>query len=215
MEELRAPLVAALEKLRDDLALGNYGDPYVAFVTMLHPDRHPSIVSLSPAGAHDMASIVVRAPGQGERPPDAPRFFGWEELGEATRAMHDAEVGSKSAPFAVDAPALGAHMDEVVRQRWQARRDAVMDRAMQDAAFEESHPAECPNCGRRFTDAGLAQHRDRSPLDACRTGKQQAPEHRPSIPTVSCPLRQCRWTGRADSMVDHIQTQHGGSFVVG
>jgi len=219
MDELRKPLVEALERLTADLITGRYDDPHLAFVVMLHPDRHPTLVSLSPVGAHNFDRLVSGEKDHPTEIPPAPgteQPFEWRDVADAGRALSDASSAESSFQFRVDKDqTLGQHVDEKLRSRWDRTRDAEFKAHMERAAFEESHQAQCPNCSRRFTERGLAQHQRTSHWEGCRTGTAAPPERRPRRVRVTCPLPRCRWSGLDDAVNDHMATVHAGEYVRG
>lgn len=221
MNELRSPLVDALERLTADLVIGRHGDPHVAFVVMIHPDQHPTIVALSPAGSHDLATMIVR-PATEPAGESRPRLFGYPEFHEAADALDDAKWAWRSFGSLVadgeEGRTLGQHIDSAVRTRWERRRDSVLASEMERAAFEESHRSICEFCLRRFTDRGLIQHRARSRWVGCRDQDARPSAERvrpPAIVKVACALPECPWTGLDDQRSHHMETAHADRYVVG
>lgn len=211
-DDLRAPIVGALEKLGMDLALGRYGDPYVAFVVLVHPDQPPSIVAVSPRGQHDIAHIAysdAEDAEQNER--ESSRFFTYSDFTDAKEALHDADFAWTIANYhhgrGGNKQSLGAYIVEHVREAWQRRRDRGMEREMEKAAYEATHPAVCPFCNRRFTERGLAQHR----LSG-RDGDT------PTVATFRAKgerdgARQGRATWRSDDVADDRRLARGAAHV--
>jgi hypothetical protein len=217
-DELRSPLIAALEEFTADLVIEKYDDPYLAFVVLVHPDRHPSIVSLSGRGSHDMTILVTTQEGEEpKRSEEKGRLFSFADFEDAAKALHNAQSAWRNFYLREDKTAqLGQHIDATVRERWQASKDRAFTAALEKAAFEESHKAQCPNCSRRFTERGLAQHQSRSSWDGCRTGDVAPPEERPPAPhRVGCPMQTCRWTGLSDALSHHMSESHDSRYVVG
>lgn len=221
-DELRAPLVDALRRLADDLLIGRHDDPHLGFVVLLHPDRHPSIVSLSPigSGSYDFAKLRGGKDDPPETPDDGTERhspFTWDDLDESAKAIAAAQSAGRSFQFRTDrTQTLGLHIDAAIAERWETKRFAIMEQEMERAAFEEAHPAQCGNCDRRFTEQGLKQHRSRSPYVGCRSA--DAPplsRPRPRRSRVWCPLPTCPWTGLDDEVGYHMTTVHAGRYVVG
>lgn len=214
-DELRAPLVRALEAFVADLTIEKFGDPHLGFLVLLHPDRHPAIVAFSPQGADELASVTITDSTE-EQEPDATymrSFFQYSDFAVAAEALDDAKTAWKY-PYKAPTERFGAYLDRKVAERWADRRDRAVTTELEKAAYEEAHKAQCPNCSRRFTERGLKQHQARSPFDGCRTATD-APGPKPPPPIrVRCPL--CwKWCGPSDEMPEHMETDHAGKFVIG
>ena len=214
MDDLRSPVVDALERLTVDLAVGRYGDPHVGFLVLVHPDQHPTIITVSGRGAHDLAHMICQDDREGGR--KRGRLFDWKDFEDASTAVRTAGSAWSGYAYRSDKSlSLGRHIDKEVRGKWQAGRDAVVKAAMDRAAFEESHQAQCPNCSRRFTERGLTQHQARARWPGCSTGTQDPPADRPAPPQRrACPLPRCPWVGLDDAVPDHLASAHQ-EYVVG
>lgn len=165
-DELRAPLVDALRRVTDDLLIGRFDDPHVAFLVLVHPDREPGIVVISEAGAHDVARLRDRRTS-GPKDVARGRLFTWDDLTDAQQALDDMRWAAKWRE--VDGPPLGKWIASEIRRRWQNRRDNATEAAMKRAAAEAKRPNVCPICRERFTVRGYPMH-----LAKTWCGRQQA-----------------------------------------
>lgn len=171
MDDLRTGIVRAAEQFTADLLVGRYHDPQVGFVVLVHPDREPTIVALTPATAQDIRNIQTRDQDESEddrrRRREGPRFFTAEELHEAAGGLRQADQALRFSGFAWQEPEgrkfhLGRYIGDRIAEWWQRHRARPIEEALARAADEARRPAVCGNCGRRFTERGLTQHLRRS-----------------------------------------------------
>ena len=149
--ELRTGIVRAMESSVVDLIAGRYGDPHVGFLVLVHPDREPTIVALTPAGAHSFDHIRVGKSSEHAEPGE--RFFTSEDLQEASRALPAAQL------------AIVCGMDDIagyVRCARQRLLDSLARDTLERAARDARLTARCEHCGRKFTPRGLPNHQARS-----------------------------------------------------
>lgn len=166
-DELRAGLVAALDRLRTRLAVGEHGDPHVAFAVLVYPDSEPTILAVTERGPVDFRTLVD---GEDEKASkdDSKRWFSMADFSEAGDALADAELALRMYSVwktgfdrsTVETP--GGKIAEEVRRRWEDRRERPIVAALARAEEERRKPSVCEGCKRRFTERGLALHLARS-----------------------------------------------------
>lgn len=170
-DELRAPLLKALEALRDQLALGErFGDPHLAFTVLLYPDEVPAIVAITEQGICEFERLASKTREQfdGEHEQGG-RFFTGEELDEAATALSAAFMAFRTFPYRKDEMKLGAHVIEHVAQVVERHRAYPIERALKEAAYEERMKWKCEGCANRYgTERGLNMHQTRTIATRCK-----------------------------------------------
>lgn len=158
-DELRSGLVAAVERLCDDLAMGSHGDPHVGFVTFLSPDAPPQVIVISESGAHNIGVTSVPKDATEEQQGEGRRFYDFRDLADAQDALTAAESEVRCYQFRRpdDTRTLGQMMLEAIEQKWQRRRDHETETLLKRAEDERRRPVQC-GCGRRFSERGHASH---------------------------------------------------------
>lgn len=155
-------LPPGLERLAGDVLVGRYGDPHVAFVVFVYPERAPEVASITPGGSMARPLSAVQASKDAGGSPRPSRFFTLADLNEAASAMSAAHDMLRRPPRSV-ADGISKWGDVIVAEiakRWQRHRDYTSERVMK-AAAEEAKPR-CPHCNGRFTVRGLPMHLARS-----------------------------------------------------
>jgi hypothetical protein len=172
-EDLRAPLVDALEKTASYLAIGNYGDPHVGFLVLCHADHAPTVVCITDAGTHALDKIdtqggltdeekAEREAKEIRRYGSKRHFFSTEDLEEAQRALDGARYAMHGYGRKEDEP-LGAFMARTIAEQWEKRAARSMEAALKAALEAARRAAECPHCHSRYSVRGLTTHLRRAP----------------------------------------------------
>ena len=156
MSDLRSKLIGSLERFTTRLATGDYGDPHVAFVVLVHPDREPAIVAITERGEHDFTRLEFSEGGD----EDSRRFFTAVDLKDAKAALNAAEMclvmRLRNIP-------LGEQIRAAVHRQWDAIRSWPLRKALENAEYEAAHPFVCDGCKQRFkTERGRQMHLSRA-----------------------------------------------------
>lgn len=151
-DELRASIVRALETMAVDLVAGRYDDPHVGFLILVHPDREPHIVVLSPQGA-DSFEYITTATRDTEAKAPSGLFFTRADLEDATRALDAARLA-----IVCGIPDVQGYVRDTRTRTSDRNATALLERATYDA----QHSARCPFCQRKFTPRGLPLHQARN-----------------------------------------------------
>lgn len=160
MNDLRGPLVPALESLSVDLATGRHGDPHVGFVVFVYPDSPPQIVAVSERGTCPFDKLVTSDSKLASNKPGL--FFDHSDLSDADEALGDVRVAMNMFGYSDRGMELGEYIAQETHSRWSNRRESKLKRAMDEAADHARRPATCPKCHQRYTERGLKQHIARS-----------------------------------------------------
>jgi len=165
-DDLRTPLVRRFETFATDLAVGRHGDPHVAFVVLVYPDREPAIIPVTPACSPQNLTLVSAGENETHSKP-AGLFFTYQDVEDAAHALRDACAAWRMFGYGShrdSGVSLGRHIGQKVRDYWDHRKAIPMILALDAATDLAAHPAVC-DCGVRFkTERGLAMHRARSRL---------------------------------------------------
>lgn len=164
-DSLRAPLIAPLERMATDIAIGRYGDPHGAFIVLVYPDEAPTV--LASHGGHSVYNLgTLHVPDETEsrreRRPERERCFALDDLYDAYRALGDADHAIHFSGWDKTGCTVGEFILDEIRDKWQRRRDNRMKSAMDDAARKARYSAECPHCHSHYTAKGIKTHLARS-----------------------------------------------------
>jgi hypothetical protein len=152
-DELRSAIVPRLERLAQDVTTGRYGDPYVAAIVLVYPDREPAVLIVyNGRPAYDLTKTVSV---KSDEPQPAVRFP-LAELGEAADAVTDAYTALKYGSYSDKEP--GEVVAEKIRKHWNNRRTFAIDKTLKAAAEQAARPEVCPHCKDRFTTRGIKMH---------------------------------------------------------
>lgn len=159
-DDLRAPLVPAFERLATDIAVGRHGDPHVAFITFVYPDRRPEIVVVASKGSAQSLYNARKGKPRDVADDDSVTrqiWFAHEDLADASHALESARWAIRSLNAASEV-SVGRQIEAKVERDWQARRESDLARQIE----RNRRPAECPHCHGHYTLRGLTQHLSRA-----------------------------------------------------
>lgn len=182
MSGLAALLHRGFERLTGDVLVGRHGDPHVAFVVLVYPDRAPEIIAVTPAGSGctPLARIVESDDKLASKSTE--RFFDVADLSEASAALSDADsfmrYGRRWREDG-DIRTLGQRLAEKVSKGWQRRRDVAFEQALEADAEKARRPEVCPYCRSRFTRRGFPVHLARARYCSQMHAKAQAQDAAP------------------------------------
>jgi hypothetical protein len=152
-DDLRSAIIPGLERLAQDVTTGRHGDPYVAAIVLVYPDREPAVlVVYNGRPAYDLTRTVTV---KSDEPEPAVRFP-MTELGEAGNAANDAYLALKYRYRGDKEP--GEKVSEQIRKHWNSRRTHDIDKTLKAAAEQAARPELCPHCKSRFTTRGIKMH---------------------------------------------------------
>lgn len=138
-----------------DVRVERHGDPYLAFVVLMQPDRAPSIVCVGfeDSAPFDMANLKFRATTSDET---RSAVLPLAELRQAGLAIDDLLLG-----VAVASRHRG-ELRDTIRETMEGQRERRQMRAiaqdLERAEYEAKHPAKCQFCSQRFTERGVKRH---------------------------------------------------------
>lgn len=158
-ERLSARLGERLRHLGTDVDLEHFGDPHVAFIAFVYPDREPEIVAVTDRTAQSLRHLRF---GKKDEPQDSKgRFFDYNDFKLAELAFNDADLGFIIAKDD-GREELGETIQRRMSESWANRIANKIKAALTKADADAARPAVCPNCKRRFTERGINTHWARS-----------------------------------------------------
>lgn len=147
-----------LERLATDIRVDHLGDPHLAFVVLLYPDRHGTVlcVGLADRPPVDMAQLSFGKPGGRPRPENATTLVE-AELDEARHTLDDLLTALRVA-----SPSKGGTLTEQVQRRMAAARNSrlvhALRRCLEGVDRKGQALTRCRFCGQPFTDEGVKRH---------------------------------------------------------
>lgn len=147
-----------LERLATDIRVDHLGDPHLAFVVLLYPDQHGTVlcVGLADRPPVDMAQLSFGKPGGRPRPENATALVE-AELDEARHTLDDLLTALRVAR-----PGKGGTLTEQIQRRMAAARNGrlvhALRRYLEGADRKGQALTRCEFCGQPFTDEVVKRH---------------------------------------------------------
>lgn len=150
-----------LERLATDLRVDRLGDPHIAFVVLLYPDRHGSVMCV---GYEDYPPIdMTHLQHSNKDNPDSERTSArlpTAELEHVDQTVGDLLEAIRSSRYRSEARnmKLSEYIDEHMTKARDSRQTYDIKRDLERADHEAKFPSPCAFCGERFTARGVKRH---------------------------------------------------------